>query len=324
MTNENNTNYLNMRNNFYKRFKEKCTPLLEKFEKERKVFIKIFIVLILVIISVLLSFLAYSLYLQDSFAIFKDLSLPISFAFIIIIGGIVFYSKVFENRIKKELMPILCRCFENLKWVESPRVNHSLFKNSGIITKRYDEYDIDDVFVGSFKDVSIEIVEVEYVDITRERTSDGKTRVQRNTIFDGVIITLDMNKNFISHTLVKSDKLFKTSGVQGLRHTTLEDPIFEKSFDVFTNDEVDARYLLTPSFMERLVNVKTIYNSSKITCAFYNDKLILAMDVRRDMFKIGSLFKKVNDEKAFMKMYEELESIIKLIDHFKLDQKIGL
>ena len=48
------------------------------------------------------------------------------------------------------------------------------------------------------------------------------------------------------------------------------------------------------------------------------------MDVRRDMFKIGSLFKKVNDEKAFMKMYEELESIIKLIDHFKLDQKIGL
>lgn len=29
-------------------------------------------------------------------------------------------------------------------------------------------------------------------------------------------------------------------------------------------------------------------------------------------------------EKAFMKMYEELESIIKLIDHFKLDQKIEL
>ena len=82
--------------------------------------------------------------------------------------------------------------------------------------------------------------------------------------------------------------------------------------------------MLTPSFMDRLVNVKTIYNSSKITCAFYNDKLILAMDVRRDMFKIGSLFKKVNDEKAFIKMYEELESIIKLIDHFKLNQKIGL
>ena len=39
---------------------------------------------------------------------------------------------------------------------------------------------------------------------------------------------------------------------------------------------------------------------------------------------ICSLFKKIDDPKQFFTMFEEILSIIKLIDHFKLNQKIGL
>ena len=59
-------------------------------------------------------------------------------------------------------------------------------------------------------------------------------------------------------------------------------------------------------------------------CAFYQDKLIIAIDNLQDKFHVGSIWKPLTDERQYFQMYEEIESIIKLIDHFKLDQKIGL
>ena len=111
--------------------------------------------------------------------------------------------------------------------------------------------------------------------------------------------------------------LIKNLGFSRLKHTTLEDVVFEKKFDVFTDDEVEARYLLTTTFMERLTNIKTAFNAKNISCAFYQDKL-------RDLFSVASLFKPVNDEKQFFTMFEEINSLLYLIEHFKLDRKIGL
>lgn len=100
--------------------------------------------------------------------------------------------------------------------------------------------------------------------------------------------------------------------------------MFEKKFDVFTDDEVEARYLITPSFMERLNNMKTAFEAYAISCAFYDKYLLVGLSTRKDLFSIGDLKKPVNDGKQFFTMFEEILSIIKLIDHFKLDQKIGL
>jgi hypothetical protein len=166
-------------------------------------------------------------------------------------------------------MPVLCKCFDDLKWVEKSSVNHALYKQAGIITQKYNTFSVDDVFKGSFSGVPFDIVEVDYKRIEQHRNSKGSNSTAVVTIFDGIIISLDMNKNFSAHTLVKSDSFFKDSNVYGLKHTTLEDVVFEKKYDVFTNDEVEARYLLTTSFMEKLTNMKTIYNTQDICCAFY-------------------------------------------------------
>lgn len=109
-----------------------------------------------------------------------------------------------------------------------------------------------------------------------------------------------------------------------LKHTELEDVEFNRKYDVFTNDEVDARYLITPSFMERLKNMKTAFEADGISCAFFGNLLIVAMSTRKELFSICSLVKPIDDRKQFVQMYEEIVSIIKLIDHFKLNQKIGL
>ena len=100
--------------------------------------------------------------------------------------------------------------------------------------------------------------------------------------------------------------------------------MFKKKFDVFTDDEVEARYLITPSFMERLNNMKTAFSADRVSCAFYDKYLLVGLHTSKDLFSIGSLKEPVNDGKQFFTMFEEILSIIKLIDHFKLNQKIGL
>ena len=114
------------------------------------------------------------------------------------------------------------------------------------------------------------------------------------------------------------------SPAANLKHTTLEDVVFEKKFDVFTDDEVEARYLITPSFMERLNNMKTAFSADRVSCAFYDKYLLVGLHTSKDLFSICSLKEPVNDGKQFFTMFEEILSIIKLIDHFKLNQKNGL
>ena len=86
-----------------------------------------------------------------------------------------------------------------------------------------------------------------------------------------------MNKQFKSHTVIKPNTLINTSPAPNLRHTQFEDVQFNKKFDVYTNDEIDARVLITPAFMERLKNMKVAFGSSGVSCAFYQKNLIIAL-----------------------------------------------
>ena len=211
-------------------------------------------------------------------------------------------------------MPTVCNSFPKLSWVPGLYLDFTMLKNSFLLNN-YDSFESDDIFKGQFKDVNFDIIESEFT------SGSGKNRA---TIFKGVIIKLDMNKNFTGNTVIRPNTLLHSSPSPILKHTELEDIDFEKKFDVFTDDEVEARYLITPSFMERLNEMQVAFKADKVSCAFYNKYLFVALHTSKDLFSICSLFKRVDDPKQFFTMFEEILSIIKLIDHFKLDQKIGL
>ena len=230
---------------------------------------------------------------------------------------------MFENDVKKQVIPVLCNVIGNIEWVQNPVVSHDLYINSYVLHKKFDKVELDDVFNGSYKGINYNIVEAHYSKKETRRTKNG-VRTQYVTVFDGLLITLDMNKKFNCHTVLKPNMGGRFLANGDLRHTVLEDPEFERKFDVLTNDEVEARYLLTPTFMERLKNIQMSFLAYSTDCAFYQNKLIIAMETSQDMFHIGSIWKPLTDESQYFKMFEEVFSIIKLIDHFKLDQKIGL
>ena len=109
-----------------------------------------------------------------------------------------------------------------------------------------------------------------------------------------------------------------------LNEIKLEDPEFNKKYRAYSSDEVEGRYLITPSFMARFNNIKTAFGAKGAKCSFYGNKLMFAISTCKNLFEIGNLFTPLNSHKQLQVFSEELISILALIDYFKLDEKTGL
>ena len=140
-------------------------------------------------------------------------------------------------------------------------------------------------------------------------------------VWEGVLFAFAYRKKFRGRTLIVRDggaigNFFKGFGKDGER-ITLEDPRFEERFEVFGSDQVEARYLLTPAFMERLVDLDTRYGGKKLKAAFADDKLLLTIDDRQDRFELH-LEEGVRHGEA-EKLLRDLEIPCQIIDALKLD-----
>lgn len=300
--------YYEMRKSFYEALRERILPKLQVFEEERKqkLHLVIFLSIGLIALGVGLSFFV------------KEIVFVFMFLIIAFIAS-VFIQKNFENKIKSRIMPVICSLYGDLWW-DCGHYNGNLsMLNASCLIGYYNSSSYDDIFAGTYKGVPFEIIEANY---TREQGT-GKNR-RSVTVFDGIIVKLKMNKNFTGHTVVKRNSVFHSSPSGKLRFTELEDVNFEKKFDVFSDNEIEARYLLTPSFMEKLTGLKSAFSSSISSCAFFKDHFFLALKTSKDLFSIGSLSKPLNDFGQFETLHNELVSIFKIIDYFKMDEKIGL
>ena len=115
-----------------------------------------------------------------------------------------------------------------------------------------------------------------------------------------------------------SDKFGKLESVK------LEDPVFEKKFEVYSNNQVEARYLLTTSFMERLLNLSELYESKSIQCSFYDDRLLLMIPSSQNHFETASIYRQATFVDDINTILEQMAHIFKMIEILHLDQDIGM
>lgn len=143
----------------------------------------------------------------------------------------------------------------------------------------------------------------------------------------GVIVEYTFPKNFKKETIVyekamSSQKLINKYQNQ-YEKVVLEDTEFNKNYTVYSNDQVESRYLLTTSFIERFKEVNLAFEPDFQRAEFKNNKLYILIKTKKDLFKFGCLSKETTYE-DFASSGRELYSLISLADHLKLDQKIGL
>ena len=128
---------------------------------------------------------------------------------------------------------------------------------------------------------------------------------------------------FIAIFIIKFNTYKKIEKENGsLNKVVLEDPKFGKRFNVYSSDQIEARFLVTPGFMEKLYNLQTAFGSKNLKCSFYKDKLMISIETKKDLFEICSLNKPTKE--VIYEFFYELDSIYEMIDYFKLYENIYL
>ena len=127
---------------------------------------------------------------------------------------------------------------------------------------------------------------------------------------------------------VKSDL---TGTNNELEQIELEDPEFNKNYKVYSDNQIEARYLLTPSFMERIKNMQTVFLALSVDFVFKEDFLYVFLNggvssqtVENGFFEVTDINKSLLNKDNYLKIFVEFVEILSLIDYFKLNRKIGL
>ena len=117
---------------------------------------------------------------------------------------------------------------------------------------------------------------------------------------------------------------FKEKKDETLNSVILEDPEFNKKYEVLSSDQIEGRYLVTTAFMERFKTLHTAFGSNKAKCAFFDDKVMFAISTNKNLFEIGDLFHPLTDMKHINNFMKEISAIYEIVDYFKLAEKTGL
>ena len=140
----------------------------------------------------------------------------------------------------------------------------------------------------------------------------------RHVVFHGQLFRLATPRRLASTTVVlrNSGWMNRFECPSGLQRIGLEDPNFNKAFCVFGSDQVEAREILTPTFMQRLNDLEATYQGQHIRCAFSQAELLIALEAP-DRFEIGNMFSSLVERSRVETIARNLEQVFKLIDEFQ-------
>ena len=158
---------------------------------------------------------------------------------------------------------------------------------------------------------------IEYVSSKGNKAILLEPQTYMNLSGDSIIDFVRYFKIDVENVLVKN---LLTSDYQKVE---LEDVEFNKTFSVYTTNQIEARYALTTSMMDRLLQLNMIFKSKYIRASFKNGKLVLAIQSDKDLFKLGTVWP-CSMEKISKEMFAELISILKITDALNLNSDTGL
>lgn len=209
------------------------------------------------------------------------------------------YRTVFKTNVVSEILNAV-----NPSWTyDSDRmIGSDIYWQSDIFRTNYDRYTGDDFVSGVIEKTDFECSELhtQYKQVTYG--SKGRRQEQWVTIFRGLFFHADFNKKFKGRTYVSPDVAEKMLGKFGQKFQSLtgraplvklENIEFEKGFVVHATDQIEARYILTPTIMEAILRIKNQYNC-EVHFSFVGSRVYCALSINKNLFE-PKIFDKVVD-----------------------------
>lgn len=131
--------------------------------------------------------------------------------------------------------------------------------------------------------------------------------------FSGLLIALRHRTSFMSRTIVKHDRgPLNPRAIDGMKRVGLVDSVFESRFEVYSDDQVESRALLTPDFMERLLQMDSHPRYSNMQLGFISGRVYLALPIR-DVVRFGCDRQSISPEQAASNVMGEMQTVFEIL-----------
>ena len=263
--------------------------------------------------------------------------------------------KNYKKDTKKIIMPILTKFFDNVAYSQNQKgIDINVLKKSDLFIGMEKVY-CDDSFEGIYQETKFQLAEQRIT--TYVHTKNGR---RESTMFNGILLQFQFGKKFRGQTVVM-DKRYQFIGwillaflviffaavmfwdpsvirwgdivylvLVGLgylcwrrkyKKVYLEDVVFSKHWNVSATDQIEARYILTPALMERILKIKKMFSANSISFSFFDDKVLIAIGSNKDMFETSSLFSYAINYRKAKEVIAQFYSVFAIIRLLKFMRK---
>lgn len=246
------------------------------------------------------------------------------------VGGFLYkflikdYTAEFKEKI---IRPLITSIDEKLSYHPESHIPSQHFSRSKLFTSKPDRVNGNDYVRGK-----IDNIDIQFSDFHAEkRHKDSKGRTSWRTIFQGLFIVSEFNKNFIGSTVVLPDSAQSAFGnlvgnwLQSNNFSRdelvkMDSVAFEEEFVVYSNDQIEARYILTPALMQKLLNYKK-RSRHPVYVSFTSKNIHIAIEYNKDLFE-PSVFHSLLKYKIAMEYVSTLHLAVGIVEELKLNEKL--
>lgn len=200
------------------------------------------------------------------------------------------------------------------------------FIDSYLFSNTPDRYKTEDLVYGKIDKTQIHFAEVHAEYKTETQTKNGR-RTEWHDIFRGIIFCADFNKNFNGLTIVRPKgfsgafgKWISQNIFGNKRIVELENVAFDKMFTTESADQVEARYILTPSMMEKLLELNR-YANSTISVSFVHANVYIAFPLNTNYFE-APIFKSLLNADVLDRDLNMLRLMCNVVEELDLNTRI--
>ena len=331
---EEGSNAENGKMSFKKLYFSKLRPVLQILEEDRKEIANQQLTAMIFAVAGFLTFVAI--------IGFKLMTSGMAVIISLILFGIpaaIFFHKystaynVYKSAFKSKIINSMVKNIdETLTYRENNRISREQFLASNIFRQRIDRYNGEDHISGTLDKTAIEFSEVHAEYKTETRDSKGRRQEHWHTIFKGLFFIADFNKEFAACTVVLPDFAERTFGkfgqtlqewgnvMNGSELVKLENAEFEKYFAVYSYNQIEARYVLTPLMMEKIVEFRKKVNRD-IYLSFNNSKMYLGVPFQENLFE-PALWSTLLDLVPLEAYYNVMELMVGIVEELNLNTRI--
>jgi hypothetical protein len=242
----------------------------------------------------------------------------------------------FYAKYKSALLPEIVKyANQSAEYITEKFIDQNVFEESKLFpAQTIWDYKGSDYFTGKTDKTAFEFSQLHVIQQEIKRSS-GKTETSYTDLFKGIFYKVDFNKNFSGETFVVPDisrEFFgsylgemlnkKAEGLvrQETKLVYMEDVEFEKLFAVFSTDQQEARYILSPSLMQKITTLKNKF-SNDVHIAFSKGSLYIGISSTKDFFA-PNLFGNIDDYETIEKHYLLIKNIFDIADELGLNTRI--